>query len=200
MLLFSDESGRIGLSFLLLFVLLSLIVGGIYMLDRMEFVDGERLVYSAARRLPGVRDYFLPRPLSESEMQENRLRRRAERLDRIETELSRQSRSLADREQELEARIADAERLEERMADRERALLERQRRFDEREERLLYLADLYQGMPPVEAAARINDIEDDQIVIALLRRMEQQTVSFILTNLEPARVAVLTRKIANSPG
>ncbi len=200
MTFFNQQSGRVGIIFLLVIVLLSLLVGGLYMLDRMDLVDGERVIYSTAMRIPVVRDYLVPTPLTELELQENRLRELENMLARREAQLDSQRRSLEGRESELDRRFADVERLEDRIEERERALLERQRRFDEVEERFVYLASLYEGMPPAEAAARINDIDDDQIVIALLQRMERRTVSFILTNLEPERVARITRKIANSPG
>lgn len=194
-----DQTGQGGVSFLLFLVLCSLVAGGFYMLDQMELVDVEELVYSGLDYVPGARDYFISQPADQLELRQERLRRMKDSLAEREAELEQRRRSIEKREEELEQRLKKVQRQEQEIAEREKALASRRDEFTDREDRFAYLAELYQSMPPAEASARLSNIDDDQVVISVLRQMEQRNASFILSEMDSARVSVLTRKMANSP-
>ncbi len=195
-----DQSGQAGLSFLLFLILCSLIAGGIYMLDQMELIDAREMLFSHLERVPVVRDYIAPEAVSELELKQERLRKLEEELAQKETKLEQKSKALQERQEELKTKRTRINRSEEELAEREEALLERKNRFKNEKTRYTYLADLYSGMRPADAADRLAGIDSDQVVIAILREMEQRSASIILSNMNAARVAAITRKMANSPG
>ena len=194
------ESGRAAVSVFLFIILLSLIGGGVYMLDQMELIDARQEFYSLVEEIPYLQEILIPDPVDEIEMRAERLRRLDRRLDEKEARLQQREQTLQDREEEIEQQRQQLQAEEQQLAERERALAERQQRFDDEEARYEYLAELYQGMPPEPAAERIQDIDDDQVILAIFRRMEDRNASIILSNMDPDRVAVLSRKLANHPG
>ncbi|MFP4687512.1 MAG: MotE family protein [bacterium] len=198
--LLQDQSGKAGLSIFLFIILLSLVAGGVYMLDNMELIDAENTFYSYAESIPVVNEYLLPTPVTELEYRQEQMRERQRELEQKETHLKQVELDLREQRQEIEETEVVLNRQEEELAERELALQRRRSRFDADEERYDYLARLYSSMRPGDAAERIENIESDQVVIAILRRMEEASASIILSNMDSDRVAVITRKVAHSPG
>ncbi len=195
-----EESGRAAVSVFLFLILLSLIGGGVYMLDQMELIDARAELYSLLEEVPYLKDVLIPEPVDEIEMRAERLRRLDSRLDDKEARLQQREQTLQEREEEIEQQHQQLRAEEQQLVEREQALARRQQRFEDEEARYEYLAELYQGMPPEPAAERIQDIDDDQVILAIFRRMEDRNASIILSNMDPDRVAVLSRKLANHPG
>ncbi len=198
--LLQDESGKAGLSIFLFLILLSLVIGGIYMLDNMGLIDAEKTFYTYAEDIPVLNEYLMPSPISEAEYRQERLRERQRELEKKEANLEQKELVLQEKREELEEKQTKLNHQEETLAQRELALAQRRRRFEEDEERYKYLARLYASMRPADAAQRIENIKNDKVVIAILRRMEERSASVILSNMNSARVAVITRKVANYPG
>ncbi len=169
------------------------------MLDRMELIDAEIMFYGLIEDIPIIRDFLIPDPITEQERREEQLRRREASIEQRLAELEQRRQVLEEERTELQDRQEAVSALEEEMEERERALAQRQERFETDEDRAVYLADLYQGMPPAEAAARLEEVEEDTVLIAVIQEMEQMNASVILSEMDPERVAVVTRKLANFP-
>lgn len=195
-----DETGRAGISVLLFLILCSLIGAGVYMLDQLDLINARAEFYSLMEEVPYLKEVVVPEPIPESELRAERMRRLDRQLDEKETRLQQREQSLSERREEIKQQEQQLAAREEELIEREQALARRQQRFEEKEARYEYLANLYQGMPPESAAERIQDINDDQVILAIFRRMEDRNASIILSNMDSDRVAVLTRKLANHPG
>ncbi len=169
------------------------------MLDRMELIDAETMFYEFVEDIPVIRDFLIHDPITEQERRAEQLRRQEASIEQRLAELEQQRQVLAEERTELEQRIEAVNALEEEMEERERALAQRRQRFETDQDRYAYLADLYQGMPPDEAAARLAEIEEDPVLIAVIQEMEQMNASIILSEMDAERVAVITRKLANYP-
>lgn len=90
---------------------------------------------------------------------------------------------------EVEEKIARYEKLVAQVQEKEK------RKQEEANARTERIVQLYEGMAPAEAAARIAAL-DDGSAAAILTRMKGRKASAVLAAMEPKRVAVLTRKMA----
>jgi flagellar motility protein MotE (MotC chaperone) len=196
---FKGERGQFGLAFFLFLVLVGMVIGGIYMIDRLGLVDFRGQLYQRLESVPVVGEYVAPSPVSREEYQIQQLRELNENLDERRSELEQRQERLEEREQELEQKRQKIDRQEEQILEREQALAERRERFDDEESRIQYLADLYSNMPPEPAAQRLQNIREDRVVISVLREMPNQNSAIIMTNMNDQRAATLSRKMANFP-
>jgi flagellar motility protein MotE (MotC chaperone) len=194
-----DEGGQVMLSLFLLMVLTSMIIGGVYMIDRFGLLDVQEQVYRYLGDVPVLGSYLVESPVSLAERQQAELRRLSDRLDRQETNLQKRRQELKERREELQQKRRQLDRQQETLQQREQALAERRARFDDDETRYQYLANLYSNMRPADAAARLGNVDQDRIIIEVFRRMENRSTSIILSNMDDQRAAVLTRKMANYP-
>jgi len=194
-----DERGQVGLSFFLILVLMSMIGGGIYMIDRLELLNVRERLFQSLASVPVVGEYVAPSPISQEAFQTQKLRELRESLRKRKSEIEQQQKQLSEREQQLEQRERRINRQEEQILEREEALDQRRSRFDDEQSRVEYLANLYSNMPPEAAAARLQNIQEDRVVISILRQMPNDNSSIILSNIDDQRAAVLTRKMAHFP-
>lgn len=93
---------------------------------------------------------------------------------------------------EIDEKIARYEKLVGQVQEKEK---KKQNEANARTDRIV---QLYEGMPPEGAAARIAAL-DDGTAATILSRMKSRKASAVLSLMEPKRAAVLTRKMA-SPG
>ncbi|MFB6356240.1 MAG: MotE family protein [bacterium] len=197
--LLRSERGQGALVTFLLIVLLGLIGGGMWMIDRLGLVDVQSKAYSAVEPIPYVGDYVSPGPLSKEDYQSERLRRLENQLQKQKERLDKRKKSLKKRARQLKEKQKDLQRRKQQLASRERALLDRRSEHGSRDERYQYLANLYGSMRPADAAERLQNIKRDPVVISILQKMENGAASIILSNMEADRASVLTRKMAQYP-
>ena len=134
--------------------------------------------------------------------------------------LDKQRESLEIFHQELEKRESDTEILEKKneqiaqeLEDREKSLEEREKTFnnekkkyDDKERNIVQIAANLEGMQP-RAAVEILNKMDDQLVIDVLRKVEERAqannvasmVAYWLSLMEPERAATIQRKMAVKP-
>ena len=134
--------------------------------------------------------------------------------------LDKQRESLEIFQQELEKRESDTEILEKKneqiaqeLEDREKSLEEREKTFnnekkkyDDKERNIVQIAANLEGMQP-RAAVEILNKMDDQLVIDVLRKVEERAqannvasmVAYWLSLMEPERAATIQRKMAVTP-
>lgn len=197
---YRSERAQAGLSFFLFLVLCGLLAGGIYMIDRLGLVDVRTQLNRYLADTPYVGQFLQTRPISQEAYETEQLRELREEVEQKRNELEQQRQKLAQREEELESKRRRLNQMEEGIEQREQALEQRQSRFEDAESRVQYLANLYSNMPPTASATRLESIQEDRVVISILREMENATSSIILSNMNPTRAAQLTRKMANYPG
>lgn len=197
---YRSERAQAGLSFFLFLVLVGLLAGGIYMIDQLGLVDVRNQVNRYLANTPYVGQFLRTQPISQEAYETEQLRELREEVEQKRNQLEQKNQKLTQREKELESKRRTLNQMEEAIEQREQALEERRSRFEDEESRVKYLANLYSNMPPNSSAARLETIEDDRIVISILRQMENATSSIILSNMNPNRAAQLTRKMANYPG
>ncbi len=195
----NGERGQFGLVFYLFLVLIGMIIGGFYMIDQLGLVDLRSQLYERLESVPVVGEYVAPSPVRREEYQIQQLRELSENLDERRSELEQRQKRLEQREQEIEQKSQRIDRKEEQITEREQALAARRERFDDEESRIQYLADLYSNIPPEPAAQRLQNIQEDRIVISVLREMPNQNSAIIMTNMDDQRAATLSRKMAHYP-
>lgn len=104
-----------------------------------------------------------------------------ERLKIIQQDLTKKSEELKRLRDEISAKIKQQEALKEQL---ERAQRENYQR----------LAKIYESMPPEEAAARIEKLDDDTATTLILAIKPRQAAK-ILANLNPEKAAVISKRI-----
>lgn len=117
------------------------------------------------------------------------LTQRAEEIGRREAAVKREEEKLKDLKKEMEQRIAHLEKLK---TDVEASLKKVE---DEREQNFRHLVKVYESMPPEEAAARMEKL-DDKVALALLSRMKGKTAGKILAAVDATRAARLSEALA----
>lgn len=193
------ERGQVGLSFFLFLVLVSMVLGGVYMIDELGLMDVRSRVYQYLEPVPVLGEYVAPSAISREAYQVQQLRELEENLGERRSELEEERQEIREQEQQLAQKRQQIDRQEEQVLEREQALDERRSRFDDEQSRIEYLANLYSNMPPEPAAQRLQNINEDQVVISILRQMPNQNSAIIMTNMNDQRASVLTRKMAQYP-
>jgi flagellar motility protein MotE (MotC chaperone) len=122
----------------------------------------------------------------------DKLRQKERSLDHREATLAAREADLRLAEQKLEERVEELQKL--------RAELEEQLVvLDEaREERVVGLVRMFEGMRSKDAAAILAGTETD-IAIAVLERMSRMKAGKVLAEMEPAQAADLANTFASSP-
>lgn len=113
---------------------------------------------------------------------------RRRELDRMEEDLRIRELRLEDLRREMEGKMARLEKERERL---EAILAEIK---GAREEGMVELAKIYGNMPPEEAAARLERM-DEELAIALIRSMNPRIAGRIMALVEPSKAAGLTERI-----
>lgn len=116
------------------------------------------------------------------------VKQRMEALDRREEELLRREARLKELEKMVEERMARLEGMRKGLED----LLAKIR--EARKEGMTGLAKIYGNMPPEEAAARLEKM-DEGLAIALIDNMNPRIAGRILALVEPSKAARLTQRM-----
>lgn len=113
---------------------------------------------------------------------------RTKELDRREEDLRARELRLRELERMIEEKIG---KLSSVRKDLETLLAEIK---GARKEGMRELAKIYGNMPPEEAAARLEKMDED-LAVALIRNMNARTAGRILALVEPSKAAELTQKM-----
>lgn len=119
------------------------------------------------------------------------LEKRNKELDRRETELNEREARLNQVNQEIEAKIAKLSKLRQ---ENEGYF----KKMDASEaEKVANLVKIYEAMPPKDAAARIDELDEDTALL-ILSRMKQRAVAKILSIIEPTRAASISKGLVKT--
>jgi flagellar protein FlbB len=201
------RGGDIGRSLLLLLLIIVISAGGLVWFDYLNVIDIKTALAPVYRRLGlGARSQS-PAPAGELlDLDAERLAVRLETLDLREMDMKKQ-------EEEIQARQALVEQMSAELEDRQKGLDEREssmnalaEQTDSRERNIEQNARYLNGMPPQNAVAIIEAM-DDQQAIAIMRKVDEiaqaegaaSIVSYWFSLLPPARAAEIQRKMSIRP-
>jgi flagellar protein FlbB len=203
---FSEVSPGVRI-FLLALLLVVLALAGVVWFDYLGLVDAKSALAPVwrlaglAQRATGVAADD-PNLLDKERLakEQEALTLRAEDLERTRQELSDQAASLGQIAEQLSER-------EQAVEAREKAFNERVNTFENRRVNLAQNAGYLVGMKPADAVARLAAMED-QDVIDIFRITEEEAaktgetslVAYWLSLMDPARAAVLLRKMQRRTG
>jgi flagellar motility protein MotE (MotC chaperone) len=191
------ENGSTKIIILLFLILISLIAGGFYTLDRIGLLDVASYVMPYVYKIPYLGDYLQPEVFTGEML-------RSEELELIEISLQRQENLINERENHLKEKEKEIEQREQELEVKERDLFLKEqalkRQVDERdakEDRLNQLAFYYSNMRPVDSARKL-EVVDKFLVVEILNRIEDQTtVAIILQFMNDEFSEEITRLIGN---
>ncbi|MDR2658967.1 MAG: flagellar protein FlbB [Spirochaetaceae bacterium] len=199
--------GDVGRSLLLLFMIILISAGGLLWFDYLNVIDIKTMLAPIYRRL-GL-EARTQSAISKGEMlniDAERLAVRLETLDLREMEMKKQ-------ESDIQTRLAQIEQMSAELEDRQKGLDERENSMNalseeasSRERNIDQIARYLNGMPPQNAVAIIEAM-DDQSAIDVMRRVEEiaqaegaaSIVSYWFSLLPPDRAAEIQRKMSIRP-
>ena len=201
------RSANTGYRMIVLILLIAILgLGGLLWFDYLGLMD-------VRERLHPVFSFFglaTPDQVEDSGspllLDQARLEKLQEELDRREASLAELEATLQGREEEL-AQIAEAlEEREETLTSREKSFNEIVKQYENKSANLRQAAQYFAGMPPESAVERLVAM-DDQDVIDILRMTERlaeeagevSVVSYWLSLMPADRAAVLNRKMLKKP-
>jgi flagellar protein FlbB len=201
------RGGDIGRSLLLLLLILVISAGGLVWFDYLNVIDIKTVLAPVYRRLGfGARTQSITPKGELLNLDAERLAVRLETLDLREMDMKKQ-------EEDIQARQALVEQMSAELEDRQKGLDERENSMNalaeqttSRERNIEQSARYLNGMPPQNAVAIIEAM-DDQQAIAVMRKVEEiaqaeggaSIVSYWFSLLPPARAAEIQRKMSIRP-
>lgn len=117
------------------------------------------------------------------------LSRRREELDQRERNINESGAMLKAAEREVDRKIAELNALRDELKN----LLETQQKMEE--SRIVSLVRIYEAMKPKEAAIIFNSLDDD-VLLAVVARMNERRLSPILASMDPAKARMITIRLA----
>lgn len=188
-------------------IILALILGGLVWFDYLGLLDLKDFFAPAYRLigLPARRPGSLP-PDSLTLLEDERASKLYEALDAVREELDARSGSLDEREAEISRIAQEIEEQRKALEDREKSFNQTVESIENRKANVDQNARYLSGMPPVNAVAILESM-DDQMVIDILRAVERQAqeagqdsvVAYWLSLMQAPRSAAIQRKMASKP-
>jgi len=183
-----------------------LFLGGLLWFDHLGLVDVRERLNPFFRLLGMETPEQVPDDGSALLLDEARLEKMWEELDRRDTALLEREEQLDVREEDLVQKLEALEEREKALEDREKSFNEIVKQYENKNANLRQAAEYFAGMPPEAAVERLVEM-DDQDVIDILRMTEQMAqeagnvsvVSYWLSLMPADRAAVLNRKMLKKP-
>lgn len=120
-------------------------------------------------------------------------------IEQRKSELDKRSQELDLKEERLRLMEQEVSQMLKKYTEIREALEEKEKRRKQTEEKQVgRLAKMYEAMPPEEAAARIEKM-DEALALTLLAKIKEKSAAQILTGLSAVKAAKLTEKLARSP-
>lgn len=156
-----------------------------------KFYDFNRLhpsVKAVFSKLPILKNKVASEQFSEMQEDDKIFEEEKERIEEEWLEIEKQKQEIKNKESELLKKQAELEALEQEL-EVVKGKLETQM------ESIKDLAQYYELMEARNAAKILENIEDD-FLIQLFQNMKKETVSEILSNLDPQKAASITKKMS----
>jgi flagellar protein FlbB len=193
--------------FVLLLLLVVFVVGGTIWFDYLGLIDAKDVI-SPVLGLFGLQKRTVIKNVDDPLLLEReRLKKQAEAFDLIGADLDKKEADLATREKELEQLAGQVEQQQNELTDKENSFNERRKAIENRKVNLEQTSDYLVGMPPKDAVAILEKMDDGDI-IDIFRATEEKArkagetsiVSYWLSLMSKDRAAALNRKMARAEG
>ncbi|HOK39978.1 MAG TPA: hypothetical protein PLD27_02935 [bacterium] len=187
----NKESGKIIL--ILIIILLALIFGILYMLQKFGFVDVVGFVMPKIVKIPYIGKYFEPKIVTGSLLKEEELKLYEQSLLNKENQLKEKENELKGFEEKLKQKEKELEERENDIFLREQIEKKNKEEQTNKEKKLKELAFFYENMRPADAARKL-EIMDPLLAAEILNRMkEKTTVSIILSKMSDEKSKDISR-------
>lgn len=188
-----------------LLALLAALVSMVLVFDRIELINVRALTVPYLVKVPYLRDWLQPPPLTTDALLAEERANQQEALD-LDNALQQDSAaSLETRAAELARQEENIRAARELLEQRQEELRQQGEQREAEEARYKKMVELFSNMQP-QAAARILAATDtvtgepqieDETVMAVLQRMEGSMASIILQNMPTDRASALVRKMGH---
>ena len=199
----------LGKSFVLLLVILILIIGGLLWFDRLGVIHVKSVfspVYKVLKKDPQTSTTATQSKPLTANLDEDRLRKQRESLDIFKEELDKRQQDIESAEKQNEKVTAELTEREKNQEEREKTFNLQVKKYDDKNINIEQIARFLNGMKP-QAAVNILIAMDDQIVIDVLRKVEEIATAegtsslgaYWLSLMPSDRAATIQRKMLSKP-
>ncbi len=199
----------LGKSFVLLLVILILIIGGLLWFDRLGVIHVKSVfspVYKVLKKDPQTSTTATQSKPLTANLDEDRLRKQRESLDIFKEELDKRQQDIESAEKQNEKVTAELTEREKNQEEREKTFNLQVKKYDDKNINIEQIARNLNGMKP-QAAVNILIAMDDQIVIDVLRKVEEIATAegtsslgaYWLSLMPSDRAATIQRKMLSKP-
>ncbi len=193
---------------LMLLLLLAIVIGGMFWLDYLGLIDAKGLFSPALKllKLPTRTGKALPAD-SPTLLDDERFGKQLEAIDIRKQELDELERLAAEREASITAKAGEVDERQKSLDEQQKSLNSTLEQYDNKKANIAQNARYLSGMPPKDAVNIINAMTDDQMVIDILRAVEEiaaqtgeaSVVAYWLSLMPPERSATVQRKMSQKP-
>jgi flagellar protein FlbB len=194
---------------LLLFIILALLIGGLFWFDFLGLVNARTYTSWATDPIMGL---FGQKPPESPNIDDPvlldsiRIRKQEEALDLKYQDLTSKQDELSKQDKDVSQKVAEITEREKAQDDREKSFNEKLKAYDNKKANLERISKDLTSMKPA-AAVKIMNGYDDQLLIDVLRTTQEladangsmSLVSVWLSQLDPARTAEIQRKMTLKP-
>lgn len=199
----------LGKSFVLLLVILILIIGGLLWFDRLGVIHVKSVffpVYKVLKKDPQTSTTATQSKPLTANLDEDRLRKQRESLDIFKEELDKRQQDIESAEKQNGKVTAELTEREKNQEEREKTFNLQVKKYDDKNINIEQIARNLNGMKP-QAAVNILIAMDDQIVIDVLRKVEEIATAegtsslgaYWLSLMPSDRAATIQRKMLSKP-
>jgi len=198
----------LGRFILMLLLLLAIVIGGMFWFDYLGLIDAKAIFSPALRllKVPTRTGNALPAD-SPTLLDDERFGKQLEAMDIRKQELDELERLAAEREAGIVAKAGEVDERQKSLDEQQKSLNSAKEQYDNKKANIAQNARYLSGMPPKDAVNIINAMTDDQMVIDILRAVEEiaaqtgeaSVVAYWLSLMPPERSAAVQRKMSQKP-
>jgi flagellar protein FlbB len=192
----------------MLVLLLALVIGGLFWFDYLGLIDAKSIFSPAMKllRLPTRSGKAMPAE-SPTLLDDERFAKQLEAIDLRRQELDELERQAAERDAAIVAKAEEVAARQKSLDEQQKSFNSTVERYDNKKANIEQNARYLSGMPPKDAVNIIKSMTDDQMVIDILRAVEEiaaqsgeaSVVAYWLSLLPPERSAAIQRKMSQKP-
>jgi len=192
--------------FVLLLLIVALVFLGLLWFDFLGIINAKDTISPVLSLLRFRTRTEIEDVQSPELLDDQRIQMQWEALTLREEELNRREEAISAKEAEIEQMVESLNEKEKALEEREKSFNERTSQYDNKSANLEQNSRYLVGMPPENAVAIMEKMEDQDIVdvLKVTERLaqaegEDSVVAYWLSLMEPERAAVLQRKMAKKP-
>jgi flagellar protein FlbB len=192
--------------FVLILLILVLLLGGFVWFDYLGIMDAKETL----RPVLSLVGLGAPTPIEDTEsatlLDDERFSKREEALLLREEDLDKREELVVQKEAEVQQKVESLAEREKGLEEQEKSFNERVKEYDNKNANIRQAALYYTNMPPKDAVARLEKMQDQDVIdiLRMIQRIadEQKTdsvVAYYLSLFPADRAAELNRKMIKKP-